>query len=186
MRKFYLILNIPRLLPFIICFLLSSKKKKMEEDLQNFLNYGEKRKIGTTFYSMLNLLLYVQEYRNVFLLRQPILLKKFLAIFCSPVSSLYIVTPEQKIGKGLLVVHGFSTIINAKQVGENCTIYQQCTLGYGKTGKPTIGNNVKIYAGAIIIGDITIGNNCIIGAGAVVNKNVEDDKICVGSGFRIL
>lgn len=36
----------------------------------------------------------------------------------------------------------------------------------------TIGNNVWIGAGAIILPGVTIGNNVVIGAGSVVTKNI--------------
>jgi len=184
MRKIWLTINFPRLLPFLICFLLN--KKQMEADLSVFMNYGIKRKLKSKILSMFSLLIFNKEYRNIFLLRQSLIVRKILSIFFFPLLSLYIVTSSNSIGKGLLVVHGFSTIINAKKIGKNFTIYQQSTVGYGKTGKPVIGNNVTIYAGAIVVGDITIGDNCVIGAGAVINKSIPPNSICVGKGFRIL
>ena len=36
----------------------------------------------------------------------------------------------EDIGGGLYIQHGFSTIITAKKIGENCRIYQQVTIGY--------------------------------------------------------
>ncbi|MDR2010191.1 MAG: serine O-acetyltransferase [Bacteroidales bacterium] len=47
-------------------------------------------------------------------------------------------------------------------------------------GKPTIGNNVKIYAGAKLIGGIKVGDNVKIGANAVVVKDVPDNCTVVG------
>lgn len=184
MRKLWLILNLPRLLLGLFCFMVN--KKKMKDDLNRFLNYGTKRNLGNNVVSMFSLLLFNMEYRNVFLLRQSFILRKFFGILFFPLSSFYIVTNSKKIGKGLLVVHGFSTIINAKKIGENFTIYQQCTVGHGKTGNPVIGNNVTMYAGSIIVGNITIGDNCVIGAGAVVNKSIPNNSTCVGQNFRIL
>lgn len=186
MKKLYLYLNIPRLLPLFLCYLFSNNKEIIIADLEAFRNYGEKRKTYNKAFSIFAFLLYIEEYRNIFLFRQNIFFKKFLAIFCKPLSSLYIVTSKNKIGKGLLIVHGFSTIINAEKIGDNCSIYQQVTIGYGKGGKPIIGNNVTIYAGAIIIGNITIGNNCIIGAGAIIHKSIPDNTTCVASNFRII
>jgi len=52
--------------------------------------------------------------------------------------------------------------------------------------RPTIGDNVYIGAGAIIIGDIVIGNSVTIGAGAVVVKNVSDGAIIVGNPGRVI
>ena len=52
--------------------------------------------------------------------------------------------------------------------------------------RPTIGNNVSIYTGAIIIGGITIGDNVKIGAGTVVVKDVPSNSVVVGSPAKIL
>ena len=52
--------------------------------------------------------------------------------------------------------------------------------------KPTIGNNVELHAGAIIIGGVTIGDNAIIGAGAVVVKDVPENTVAVGNPAKIL
>jgi serine O-acetyltransferase len=76
------------------------------------------------------------------------------------------------------------------KVGDDVTIYQYVTLG--GTGKdkgkrhPTIGNNVVIGAGAIVLGPITIGDNVRIGAGAVVIKMVPENSTVVGNPGRIV
>jgi len=73
----------------------------------------------------------------------------------------------------LYIQHGFSTIISAKSIGEKCWINQQVTIEYSNlSDAPTIGNGVRITAGAKVFGDITIGDNSIIGADAVVFKDV--------------
>jgi len=69
-------------------------------------------------------------------------------------------------------------------------MYQGVTLG--GTGKehgkrhPTIGNNVVIGAGAIILGAIHIGDNSRVGAGAVVTKSVPADTTVVGNPSWII
>jgi serine acetyltransferase len=45
---------------------------------------------------------------------------------------------------------------------------------------------VDIGANAIIIGPITIGNDVMIGAGAVVLKDVPSNSIVVGNPGRII
>jgi len=50
----------------------------------------------------------------------------------------------------------------------------------------TIGNDVWIGAGSIILPGITIGNGCVIGAGSVVTKNVPDFAVVVGNPARIV
>ena len=84
------------------------------------------------------------------------------------------------IGAGLFVQHGFSTIIMA-DLGENCWVNQQVTIGHkDKNGRPQIGNNVRITAGAKVLGNIKVGDNVTIGANAVVVKDVPDDCVVVG------
>lgn len=93
--------------------------------------------------------------------------------------------PGAKIGKRLFIDHGMGIVIGeTAEVGDDCTIYHQVTLG--GTGKdavkrhPTVGNNVLLGAGAKILGPIVIGNNVKIGAGAVVLKSVVDNSTVVG------
>lgn len=100
---------------------------------------------------------------------------------------LQIVTPRNKIGGGLIIQHGFSTIISAKSVGRNCKIYQQVTIGYNhKLEAPEIGDNVEICCGAKVIGGVHIGNNVLIGANSVVIKDVPDNCVVAGVPARII
>ncbi|MNG29745.1 Serine acetyltransferase [compost metagenome] len=71
-------------------------------------------------------------------------------------------------------------------IGENCVIRQGVTIGNRKSGDdvPTIGDNVDIGAGAVIIGKIKIGDNVKIGANAVVLKDVPDNCTAVGNPAR--
>lgn len=54
-------------------------------------------------------------------------------------------------------------------------------------GKPvTIGKNVWIGGGAIVLPGITIGDDAVIGAGAVVTKDVQAGQTVVGNPGRAL
>ena len=62
-------------------------------------------------------------------------------------------------------------------------------LGYSKVAPVTIGNNVFIGYGCIVLPGVTIGNNVIIGAGTIVSKDVPDNVVVVrGSDttYRVL
>ena len=50
----------------------------------------------------------------------------------------------------------------------------------------TIGNNVWIGSGVIILPGVAIGDNAIIGAGAVVTKDINANKIAVGIPAKII
>lgn len=93
--------------------------------------------------------------------------------------------PGAKIGKRLFIDHGTGVVIGETSIiGDDCTIYQNATLGgVGKSkGKrhPTLGNNVLVGAGAKILGGITIGDNVKIGANTVVLHDVSANKTVVG------
>lgn len=91
------------------------------------------------------------------------------------------------IGDNFRIAHNSNIVIGERVViGNNCTIYQGVTIGQNYGGYPTIGNNVIIYAGAKIFGDITIGNNVIIGANAVVNTDIPDNAVIGGVPAKII
>lgn len=100
--------------------------------------------------------------------------------------NLFIYTDEKKIGGGLVFHHAFATIISASEIGENCHIFQQVTIGNGRTGIPKLGNNVRIYAGAKIFGNITIGDDVLIGANSVVTKDVPSHSVIAGIPAKVI
>lgn len=80
---------------------------------------------------------------------------------------------------------GIVMSVNVK-LGKNCMIYQNVTIA-GKDGKyPTLGDNVKVYAGACVLGGVKVGNNVIIGANAVVVKDVPDNCVVAGVPAKII
>ncbi|GGH17238.1 serine acetyltransferase [Mucilaginibacter phyllosphaerae] len=96
-------------------------------------------------------------------------------------------------GKGLIVYHGQALVVNQGVViGENCVLRNSVTIGHKKLADgtfskcPRLGNHVDVGANVCIIGDVTIGDNVIIGAGAVVIKDVPDNSVAVGNPARIL
>lgn len=98
-----------------------------------------------------------------------------------------------KVGLGLRLPHPQGIVIgDAVTIGQNCTIYQQVTLGAKKIGDaqksqyPIIGDNVTIFSGAKIIGKLEIGNNCIIGANSVVTKSFPPYSIIGGVPGRVI
>lgn len=129
------------------------------------------------------------EYRSVFYHRLGKSITFFLRFLARNRITLQIDTSSQNIGVGFVVQHGFSTIVNAKYVGEFVQVWQNVTIGTNRSHSgniPIIGNHVKISVGAIVIGNIKIGNNVIIGAGAVVTKSVPDNCVVVGNPAYII
>lgn len=50
----------------------------------------------------------------------------------------------------------------------------------------TVGNNVWIGAGSIILAGVTIGDNSVIGAGSVVKKDIPSGVVAVGVPCKVL
>ena len=97
------------------------------------------------------------------------------------------ISTNADLGENLILPHPLGIVIGSGvKLGKNVTIYQNVTIGQKNWLYPKIGNNVTIYAGAVIIGDINIGNNVIIGANAVVTKDIPDNSICAGVPAKII
>lgn len=99
--------------------------------------------------------------------------------------------PGAKIGKGLFIDHGMGVVIGeTAEIGDECTIYQNVTLG--GTGKdkgkrhPTLGNNVMVGCGAKVLGPFKVGDNTKIAAGAVVLAPVGDNSTAVGVPAKVV
>ena len=99
-----------------------------------------------------------------------------------------------KIGKNIIFPHGLNGIFisNGAEIGDNCVIFHQVTIGSNnlegskRNGSPKIGNNVYIGAGAKIIGNVKVGDNVRIGANCVVSKDVEANSTIVLGENRII
>lgn len=91
------------------------------------------------------------------------------------------------VGGGLVINHGYGTLLAALAIGEDCLVSQNVTLGItGRGGPPRVGDRVQLHAGAIVIGPIALGDDAIVGAGAVVTKDVPAGRTAVGMGSRLL
>ena len=106
-------------------------------------------------------------------------------------STLYICTKSEDFGAGTFIQHGFSSIIAAEKIGENCWINQQVTIGYNDSKKygfgcPIIKNNVRISAGAKVCGKVTIGEKTTIGVNAVVVKDVLPGSVVIPSPMMLI
>jgi len=98
--------------------------------------------------------------------------------------------PGAKIGRRFFIEHGMGIVIGeTTEIGDDVLMYQGAVLGGTSLQKgkrhPTLGNNVVIGAGAIVLGPVRIGNNVKIGAGSVVVKDVPSNSIVVGVPGRI-
>lgn len=94
--------------------------------------------------------------------------------------------PGSTIGSPFFIDHGTGTVIGETCIiGNNVRLYQGVTLGAlspkqgqkikGIKRHPTILDNVVIYAGATLLGDITIGENVVIGGGVFITEDIPSN-----------
>ncbi len=94
--------------------------------------------------------------------------------------------PGASLGRGVFIDHGTGVVVGeTAEIGDNVRIYQGVTLGAlsfpkdscgmlikGRKRHPSVGNNVTIYAGATVLGDIEIGENCVIGGNVWLTEDL--------------
>ncbi|WP_270888464.1 hypothetical protein [Pedococcus sp. 5OH_020] len=94
------------------------------------------------------------------------------------------------VGPGLLVGHAGGIVVNAAAViGRNCNLSHNVTIGSTKgdrTGVPSIGDNVYLGPGAVLVGAIHIGDGVSVGANSVVVDDVPDGVTVAGAPARVV
>ncbi len=99
--------------------------------------------------------------------------------------------PAARVGRRFFIDHGAGVVIGeTSKIGDDVLMYQGVVLG-GTTLKkekrhPTIGNNVVIGTGAIVLGAITVGDGARIGSGSVVIRPVPPRATVVGIPGRVV
>ena len=95
--------------------------------------------------------------------------------------------PGVTIGKGLMIDHGTGIVIGETAIiKDQVRLYQGVTLGAlspqhslanpGLKRHPTIENNVLVYSGATILGDVVIGEGSIIGGNVWLTSSVKPNS----------
>jgi serine O-acetyltransferase len=180
-------LSTARLMPAIALLLLGSNRTTVYADLDRWADvyhFKRPRNLADRILLFAHLMTWLPEYRNVFYLRAGIP-GRLLSVFCRPLSSLHL--GNTSIGAGLFIMHGDSTFVSATKIGENCWINQQVTIGYtNETDMPSIGDNVRILAGAKVLGRVSIGDNVTIGANTVVIEDVPSNATVMGVPAKIV
>lgn len=93
------------------------------------------------------------------------------------------------IGKNCDIWHS-GVVINGT-IGSGCIFHGNNIIGNKGKGRsdetPTLGDNVDVGAGAVIIGKIRIADNCIIGSNAVVTKDfLEEGSVIAGVPAKVI
>jgi serine O-acetyltransferase len=141
-----------RMLPHIALYLLH--KKEIDADL---LKVQDRK---PTVLNLIKACTRERSFRNLFYYRMGEYRSVFISWLLPPERTMTIWCPH--IGKGAHLEHSYATYLNAESIGDDFYCLQMVTLGNGKGGRPTIGNDVKIYTGATVFGGIHIGNRIFL------------------------
>jgi putative colanic acid biosynthesis acetyltransferase WcaB len=97
------------------------------------------------------------------------------------------------VGPRLRLYHKAGIVINGDTIiGSDCKLRHGITIGNkvdragNSLGSATLGDDVDLGAGCVVIGDIHVGDHARIGANAVVTKPVPDYGIVVGNPGRVI
>ncbi len=101
---------------------------------------------------------------------------------------------DADIAEGFSLPHPAGVVIGPIVAGKNLIVHQNVTMGRGQSldeyagveSRPIIGNDVIVYAGAVIIGRVQIGDGAVIGANAVVVTDVPAGHTAFAAPARCL
>lgn len=186
MGKWKLWISIFKAIPVWLYFLVVNplipryRKEVYQKDLDCWI---KKFGIGKGSFSRCRLFVDYKEFRNLTYKRLGLVAYP-LVLFYRGQNNLTIAC--NNIGPGMFIQHGYSTVICAEQIGRNFHVNQCVNIVWNGSKQPFIGDNVSVYAGAIVVGGVRIGNNVTIGAGAVVRSDVPDNSIVIGNPMQVI
>jgi serine O-acetyltransferase len=189
MRKAALAIRMLWFAPLMLGALIRGARGVVRADVERWLQVVDAPAIRRP--ARLALLATYREFRSLYLYR----LRRASNLGAALSAVLGIVYPGERtlhlacsdIGPGLFIQHGFATIIAARKLGANCWVNQQVTIGFDRPdARPTLGDNVSVYAGAKVLGEIHVGDGARIGANAVVLEDVPAGNTAVGIPARNL
>jgi len=101
------------------------------------------------------------------------------------------ISPEARIGGGLLINHFGSIWINPETVmGKFCNLHHGVTIGIGGKGRtrgvPRLGDRVNLSPYAVLLGNISVGSDVLVGANSLVIQDIPDRAVAIGVPARVV
>jgi serine O-acetyltransferase len=99
---------------------------------------------------------------------------------------------KTELPESTVITHPVGIVIGKNvELGENILIRQNVTLGrrgirHNSDHQPKLHDNVRLGAGAVILGNVTVGKNAIVGANSVVLEDVPPNAMVVGAPAKIV
>lgn len=92
-----------------------------------------------------------------------------------------------EIGEGMMIAHPSGIVLGrGSKIGNRVTLYQGVTMGVKDLKPenikkfPSLGDNVTLFSGSKVIGDVHVGDNSSVGANSVVVNDVPPNSVAVG------
>ena len=93
--------------------------------------------------------------------------------------------PNTQIGKGFIISHFGSLIINSKTIiGENCNVNSGVVIARrGAITRRDVRSRDRVWVGSnvAIVGGVTVGSDVLIAAGSFVNIDIPSHSIVFGN-----
>ncbi len=107
---------------------------------------------------------------------------------CECIGGIHLPYPV-KVGRRVRLDH-YGMVLAPRSIGDDVVIRQNTTMGVVRStdlaNRPTIGSNVELGAGVVILGNVTIHDNACVGANAVVIDDVAAHTVVGGVPARVL
>jgi serine O-acetyltransferase len=88
---------------------------------------------------------------------------------------------RQRLSEFFFALHALGAVLGYGEYGRFLIVNQGATVGHNRGRYPTLGEGVVIGPHAAVLGGCSIGNNVWIGAGAlVIDTDVPDNSIVIG------
>lgn len=88
--------------------------------------------------------------------------------------------PDASFGAGLVIAHAQGVVVGSGvRVGANCTVFSGVVLGSSSahmrdgTCEPTIGDDVTLFAHAVVVGGTKVASGSTIHAGSVISDDFD-------------
>ena len=90
--------------------------------------------------------------------------------------------------------HGMNGIFisNQAKVGARCVLFQHAMIvsnqlaDSARRGAPTLGDDVFVSCGAVIVGAVSVGDGCRLGTNVVVHQDLAPHSVAVTQGARVI